>query len=90
MSIKRDIDRSVNSFPSQFNMMYSESYFINRNMICYLYKSFTSSFYGVELWTNRLEKLNAVQGVSVAYHKAVKNNRWIKCLGQQPCCMRYG
>ena len=41
-------------------------------MIYYLFKSFTSSFYGAELWSNGLQKLNALHRVSVAYHKAVK------------------
>ena len=52
MSIKRDIDRAVNSFLGQFNMMCSKFYFVDRNMIYYLFKSFTSSFYGAELWSN--------------------------------------
>ena len=38
----------------------------------YLFKFFTSSFYGAELWSNGLQILNALQRVSLAYHRAVK------------------
>ena len=51
MSIKRDIDRAVNSFLGQFNMMYSKFYFIDRNMIYYLLV-----FYLIFLWCRIMVK----------------------------------
>ena len=88
MTIESDIDRVVNLFLGQFNLIYSKFYCINRNRIYYLFEFFTSSFYGAELWSNRLQNFNALQRVSVAYHKPVKKTAG-KCMGQQKYCMRY-
>ena len=81
------MDRTVNWFLGQFDMMYNKFYSISRNMICYLFKSLTSSFHGAELWFNGLQKINALQKMSMAYHKTIKKNHWIKFMVQQPCCI---
>ena len=41
----------------------------------------------VRKWILIISRLSdQTERVSVAYHK---KNRWIKCMRQQPCCMRY-
>ena len=78
-NIGHDIDRITNSFLKQFNGMYSKFYFVDRSVLFYLFKSYTSSFYGIEVWYEKIlgYQLNRI---SVAYHKAVKricgNNVW--------------
>ena len=70
-SMKHDIDRALNSFLKQFNAMYSKFYFTNKEVLFYLFKSFTSSFYGIELWCSNIPQYQ-LNYISVAYHKAIK------------------
>ena len=71
-----DIDRVINDFLKQFYAMYGKFNFCDRNVLCYLFRSYTSSFYGIELWVERM-KVFQLDKISVAYHKAVK----------KVCCM---
>ena len=70
-NLKHDIDRALNSFLKQFNAMYSKFYFVNKEVLYYLFKSFTSSFYGIESWSNKIPQYQ-MNYISVAYHKAIK------------------
>ena len=71
LSCEEDVDRVINSFLRQFNSLYSKFYFLDLNTLSYLFKSYTSSFYGIESWYLKL-KAKSLNKISVAYHKAVK------------------
>ena len=66
-----DIDRVINSFLKQFNGMYSKFSFTDKQVLYHLLKTFTSSFYGIDVWFEKLT-LTQLSKISVAYHKAVK------------------
>ena len=51
--------------------MYSKFYFTDRNIIAYLFKSYASSFYGIDLWFDKIYEYQ-MNKISVAYHKAIK------------------
>ena len=70
-SESHDVDRVTNSFFRQFNGMYSKFNFAHRNVLYYLFKSFTSSFYGIDVWFGKVSTSH-LNKISVAYHKAVK------------------
>ena len=78
-NIHYDIDRVLNNFFKQFNGMYSKFFFVDKQVLFHLFKTFTSSFYGIDVW---FEKITVTQlsKISVAYHKAVKRicglNTW--------------
>ena len=70
-NIAPDIDRVTTSFLRQFNAMYSKFHFAQKDVRIHLFKAYTSSFYGIDVWfdeipSSHLNKLN------VSYHKAVK------------------
>lgn len=77
--ISSDIDRVLNSFMRQFNSMYGKFYYMDINVLSYLFKSFTSSFYGIELWFQKIP-ISQLNLMSIAYHKAIKRmvglNMW--------------
>ena len=72
MSYKKDADRVMNSFLSQFNSLYHRFSFASQNVLNFLFKTYSSSFYGIELWYNDKNRKNNLYKTSVAYHKAVK------------------
>ena len=67
-----DVDRATAAFLKQFYAMYAKFKFCDQNVLLYLFRTFTSSFYGIDLW---FEKMKGYQlnKISVAYHKAVKS-----------------
>ena len=74
-----DIDRRLSSFLKQFNGMYSKFNFAHNNVLFFLFKAYTSSFYGLEVIHDRIPKF-LLNRISVAYHKAIKKianlNTW--------------
>ena len=66
-----DVDRVLNAFYRQFNGMFSKFNFTNREVLSFLFKTFTSSFYGIDAWIENLKKFQ-LDRISVAFHKAVK------------------
>ena len=70
-NINDDVDRVLNSFLRQFNGMYSKFYFTDKRILYHLFKTFTSSFYGIDVWFEKIT-LAQLSKISVAYHKAVK------------------
>ena len=70
-SITRDVDRAANAFIKQFNGMYSKFYYMNDSVLHYLFRTYTSSFYGVELWHGSI-CYRHIDKISIIYHKAVK------------------
>ena len=71
LSCEEDVDRVLNSFLRQFNSLYSKFHYLHLDTLSYLFKSYTSSFYGIESWYFKL-KAKSLNKISVAYHKAVK------------------
>ena len=65
-----DIDRATNCFLRQFYGMYSKFYFCDDAVKKFLFKTYTSSFYGIETWYNFKNK--DVYKIGVTYHKAIK------------------
>ena len=61
----------MRQFLRQFNGMFSKFNFAHRNILVYLFKSFTSSLYGVDAWFGRIPA-SYLNKISVTYHKAVK------------------
>ena len=70
-SITSDVDRATNSFLKQFNAMYYKFYYMHSSVLNFLFKTYTSSFYGAELWHGSIKYRN-INKISVTYHKAVK------------------
>ena len=66
-----EVDRVTNSFLKQFNSVYQKFYFVDREVLIHLFKSFTSSFYGIEVWFEKL-RVYQLNKISVVYHKAIK------------------
>ena len=66
-----EIDRVVGTFLKQFNGLYSKFNFANHNVLFYLFKSFTSSFYGIDTWFEKI-KVSQLSKISVTYHRAIK------------------
>ena len=69
--IHGDIERISTSFLKQFNGMYSKFNFVSSNMMYFLFKSYTSSFYGIDVWFDKIPD-SRLRQISVPYHKAVK------------------
>ena len=61
----------MDSSLKQFNGMYSKFHYVTRDVLCYLFTTYTSSFYGIELWYDEIPK-SLLNKMSVTYHKAVK------------------
>ena len=72
MALDKDIERTLNSFLRQFNSMFYKFSFTRRDILFFLFKTYTSSFYGINLWFENDIKHRNIHGISVAYHKAVK------------------
>ena len=79
LSNSTDIDRVMNSFLQQFNSVYRKFNFVDKEVLLHLFRSYTSSFYGMESWCYKLSNMS-LRKISVAYHKAVKRicgyNTW--------------
>ena len=67
----KDINRAINSFLKQFNSMFSKFNYLDDHLLHFLFKSYTSSFYGAETWLTSPYKKD-LKKISVVYHKAVK------------------
>ena len=70
MNNTRDSDKVLNKI--KFNSMSHAYKFASREIINNLFVTYSSSFYGVELWCNDIKRNRAFHIVSVGYHKAVK------------------
>ena len=68
----KDADRVTNSFLKQFNSMYYRFNFADKNILNYLFVTYATSFYGIELWYNGKNRNKYLRTPAVAYHKAIK------------------
>ena len=70
-SINKDINRATESFLKQFNSMFYKFYNMSNEVLKFLFRTYTTSFYGVELWYDSLEN-RQIHKIAVPYHAAVK------------------
>ena len=68
----QDCDRALDAFLKQFNGMFHKFYYMNRDVLTYLFKAYTSSFYACELWCGKYNRERMFKKISVGYHKAIK------------------
>ena len=71
LSYCNDVDRVINSFLRQFNTLYYKFNYLNLETLSFLFRSYSSSFYGAESWYYNLQR-KTFRKISVCYHKAVK------------------
>ena len=71
MNVKHDIDRSSAAFLKQFNGMYYKFHDMSSDVMNFLFKTFTNSFYGIETWYDGWKNPN-IKNIAITYHKAVK------------------
>ena len=45
---------------------------MHKNVLYFLFKTYTSSFYGCNLWIDQVINDNKIREISIVYHKAVK------------------
>ena len=72
MKMKPEIERVTSAFLRQFNGFYQKFYFLNSDTIYYLFKTYTTSFYGSNVWIEQDLSDNLLRKLSVVYHNAVK------------------
>ena len=70
MSIVSDVDRATGAFLRQFNAIYSKFYYMSTEILCFLFRTYTASFYGAETWYSALRQ-NDFYKIGVVYHRAV-------------------
>ena len=68
---KEDISRTVDAFLRQFNAVYAKFNFIDRKTLYFLFKTYTSSFYGIDVWFTKIPAMH-LDRICIPYHKAVK------------------
>ena len=71
-NIKEDVDRALKSFLGQFNGMYQRFNFLTTEVLSFLFKTYTTSFYGINLWFEHKIQPSHIKRLEVAYHKAIK------------------
>ncbi len=71
-SIDGDIQKCCFMFLKQFNSMYSKFNYVNTDMLRFLFKSYCTSFYGAELWFDKMNAKNLIDVQYIAYHKSIK------------------
>jgi hypothetical protein len=70
--ITEDIIRVNKAFIKQFYGMFSKFYFLNRDMLIFLFRTFCTSFYGSEIWYNGSGSKAEFGRCGVAYHRGIK------------------
>ena len=71
LNLGNDVGRVLGSFLKQFNAMFYQFYFLPMSILSFLFKTYTSSFYGMNLWTEEV-RVKDFHKLAVGYHKAVK------------------
>lgn len=72
MSITDEVERLYLTFLKQFNSIYHKFNFLDRETLVFLFKTFCTSFYGIELFYDNLLCVRRFNKLSVVYHKAIK------------------
>ena len=71
MSLSKDVERVSKALMKQFHSFYAKFSYLSGEMLHYLFKMYTSSFYGVESWFD-FSNLRHFNSLAVAYHMCVK------------------
>ena len=79
LHLDAEIGRASGDFLKQFNSFYYKFNFLPDNILSYLFKTYTSGFYGCNVWFEQCLSDNKLRKISVIYHKAVK-----KVAGMRP------
>ena len=78
--ITLDVDRVMKSFLGQFNGLYHRFNFLDLTILVFLFQSYCMSFYGVEMWYDKVCSSSSYNRAAVTYHKAIKKickmNNW--------------
>ena len=72
LDLSADCDRMLSKFLRQFNSLYYEFNFLPEKVLSFLFKSYCTSFYGLNLWFEEQVKDVYVKKLEIAYHKAIK------------------
>ena len=72
LSIHEDTERVLNTFLKQYNSLFYKFNFIQSNVLKFLFKTYTFSFYGSELWYETILQKKCFNNLAIGYHKAVK------------------
>jgi len=72
LSLDKDVDRVTDSFLKQSSSLFSKFRFVSLHALSFLFRAYTSSFYGINVWFEHPLKSRQLTRLSVAYHKAVK------------------
>ena len=67
-----DIKRCCKSFLGQFYSMYRNFNNIHRDLLLFLFNSYCTSFYGIELWHSKSFCVTEYHNQEVIYHKSIK------------------
>jgi len=72
LNLGKDIDRVTDCFLRQFNALFYKFRFVSADALSFLFRTYTSSFYGIGGWFDHTLRPGHLNGLSIAYHKAVK------------------
>ena len=72
LSLDGDIDRCCRAFLGQFNSMFYKFSFVPKDQLIFLFMTYCTSFYGLELWNDGACRMRLFDRLSVSYHKALK------------------
>ena len=72
LTLGNDVDRASGDFLKQFNAFYHKFYFLPSDIVHFLFKTYTTAFYGCNTWFEHVINENNIRKIAVSYHKAVK------------------
>ena len=67
-----DIKRCCKSFLGQFYSMYRNFNNVHKDLLIFLFNSYCTSFYGIELWHSKTFCASEYHNQEVIYHKSIK------------------
>ena len=72
LSLSEDITRTTDAFLRQFNGFYHKFNFLQDDVLFYLFRTYSMSFYGINLWVDQNLSNNSLRKIATVYHKGVK------------------
>ena len=72
LAISADVDRASGDFLKQFNAFYHKFNFLPSDIIYFMFRTYTTTFYGCNTWFEQSINDNNIRKIAVCYHKAVK------------------
>ena len=70
--LKEDIRRCELSFLRQFYAIFRKFYFLDRNILIFLFRTYCFSFYGCELWSDLTGSRGDFRAIATNYHSSIK------------------